>query len=237
MSTVSNGRDTVSRLRRRPATTATNARTSRAVFGDKATKELEIPEFIDMYNHFMNGVDVADQLRSYYNTQRTHFKTWKPLWHFLLDVTITNGYKIAHCTPERPNGEGWRHYSHKQFRTKLASQLFGHSERLGVYRQPPKPLSAHVYQATEREHGHITSMGSTKYCKACECAKRPVRKQAAIRRPLGKLSVNSTVNAGTNTHQKRRDNRCSRTKYGCKLCGIHLCRNWMCWKEHIEAIQ
>lgn len=74
---------------------------------------LEILVFINMYNHFMNGVDVANQLRSYYNTQRTHFETWKPLWHFLLDVTITNGYKIAHCTPERPNGEEWTHYSHK----------------------------------------------------------------------------------------------------------------------------
>ena len=36
-------------------------------------------------------------------------------------------------------------------------------------------------------------MGSTKYCKGCECAKRQVRKRAAVRRPLGELPVNSTV--------------------------------------------
>ena len=105
MSIVSNGRDTKERLRRRPTKTATNARTSRAPFGEMHIKMLEIPEFIDTYNHFMNGVDMADQLRSYYSTQRTHFKTWKPLWHFLLDTTITNAYKIAHCRPERPNAE------------------------------------------------------------------------------------------------------------------------------------
>ena len=75
MTTVSNGREFKSRLRRRPTKTATNARTSRAPFQGNETKELDIPEFIDTYNHFMNGVDVADQLRSYYNTQRTHFKT------------------------------------------------------------------------------------------------------------------------------------------------------------------
>ena len=63
MSTVSNGRDTVTRLRRRPTKTATNARTSRAPFQGNDVKGLDIPEFIDMYNHFMNGVDVADQLR------------------------------------------------------------------------------------------------------------------------------------------------------------------------------
>ena len=75
MSTVSNGGKTVKRLRRRPAKTATNARTSRAIFGEMTTKELDIPEFIDMYNHYMNGVDNADQLRCYYNTQRVHIKS------------------------------------------------------------------------------------------------------------------------------------------------------------------
>ena len=75
MSTVSKPQDTVTRLRRRPAKTATNARTSRAVFGEMTTKELDIPRFIDMYNHYMNGVDNADQLRCYYSTQRVHYKT------------------------------------------------------------------------------------------------------------------------------------------------------------------
>ena len=104
MTTVSNGRDTKSRLRRRPTKTATNARTSRALFQGSETKELDIPEFIDTYNHFMNGVDVADQSRSYY-TQWTSFKTLKHLWHFLLDIAVTNAYKIGHCTPERSNSE------------------------------------------------------------------------------------------------------------------------------------
>ncbi len=53
------------RLRRRLAEAATNARASRAMFGEMTTKELDIPEFIGIYNHYMNGVDNADQLRSY----------------------------------------------------------------------------------------------------------------------------------------------------------------------------
>ena len=75
MSTVSNPRKTVTRLRRRPAKTATNARTSRAIFKEISTKQLNIPAFIDMYNHYINGVDNADQLRYYYSTQRVHYKT------------------------------------------------------------------------------------------------------------------------------------------------------------------
>ena len=62
------------RQRRRPPKIAINARTSREVFGDNPTKQLLIPQFINDYNHFMGGVDQADQLRSYYNIQRKHVK-------------------------------------------------------------------------------------------------------------------------------------------------------------------
>ena len=72
MSTVSHSATVVQRLRRRPAATATSAMTSRRVFGDDTTKTLPIPEAIDEYNHHMNGPDQADQLRSYYYTQRIH---------------------------------------------------------------------------------------------------------------------------------------------------------------------
>ena len=102
MSTVLHGSKQEIRQRRRPTQTSTNARTSRMPFGDAVVKDLAIPDYIDMYNHFMNGVDVADQLRSYYNTQKSHWKSWKALWHFLLDTTITNAYLQAHSTPDRP---------------------------------------------------------------------------------------------------------------------------------------
>ena len=129
MTTIHTGKETVIKSRRRPAETSTNAKTSRAPFGDQAVKDMPIPEFIDMYNHHMNGVDQADQLRSYYNTQRTHNKTWKPLWHFLLDTAVSNAYKIAHSLGGKPYG-GKNVASHKAFRIDLARELFNHSERL-----------------------------------------------------------------------------------------------------------
>ena len=135
MSTVPTGMESILRNRRRPAKSATNSRTSREVFGDSSTKELLIPRFIDDYNHFMGGVDSADQLKSHYNTQRRHFKNWKPLWHFLLDITITNCFKLhRHCSLSQRVPLPSIRYTHKEFRTKLAVQLFNHSERL-----TPKP--------------------------------------------------------------------------------------------------
>ena len=65
MTSVDTGRVLVDRNRRRSAKTATNAKTSWAVFGDQPVKKLPIPRPIDLYNHYMNGVDVADQLRCY----------------------------------------------------------------------------------------------------------------------------------------------------------------------------
>jgi hypothetical protein len=61
-STVHSVRDeqTIIRSRRRPQSTSTNGHLVRKVFGDDHRKELLIPLFIDDYNHFMGGVDIAD---------------------------------------------------------------------------------------------------------------------------------------------------------------------------------
>jgi len=60
MTTVYNGKDFITRMRRRPTSTSTGARQTRKIFGDSYIKALPIPTFIDMYNHYMHGVDTAD---------------------------------------------------------------------------------------------------------------------------------------------------------------------------------
>ena len=79
MTTIDGGQTTVTRSRRRPTKTATNARTSRAIFGDDAVKKIVIPQFIDIYNHFIGGVDQADQLRSYNHILRISVKNSQEL--------------------------------------------------------------------------------------------------------------------------------------------------------------
>ena len=59
-STVARLEEIIERERKRPAKTATNAKCTRLVFGDLAVKLLKIPVFIDLYNHYMNGVDRFD---------------------------------------------------------------------------------------------------------------------------------------------------------------------------------
>ena len=55
--TVHEASSHITRFRKRPQTTSTNAATARKVFSDLSRSELDIPTFIDDYNHNMNGVD------------------------------------------------------------------------------------------------------------------------------------------------------------------------------------
>jgi hypothetical protein len=70
MHIVYTAKDFREKVRRRPAKTSTNKRIVRQVFGDALTKELCIPRFIDDYNQYIGGVDLANQFRELYKTHK-----------------------------------------------------------------------------------------------------------------------------------------------------------------------
>ena len=239
MTTVSTSIETILRTRRRPAKTATNARTSRHIFGhifgDLPTKQLLIPRVIDDYNHHMGGVDQTDQLRSYFNTQSKHNKNWKPLWHFLLDSTVTNCLQIHRSN----HHELANRFTQKEFRTKLAVDLFSYSERLthyGVSSEPQKPLTNYIIHHHARAHHHRRLFYTTTRARLpCKLAgRRPATGGIIKRNALGELSVNTgRSNEGL---VKRRIGQI-RSHWGCQLCNMPICKQRSCWMEHIEAIQ
>ena len=63
--------DRVQRLRRRPKSSSTNTNIIRPVFGDQSRKLLFIPRAIDVYNHGMNSIDTANQLRKLFTCHRS----------------------------------------------------------------------------------------------------------------------------------------------------------------------
>jgi hypothetical protein len=78
---VDQAEDFREKVRKRPAKTSTNGRIVRRVFGDDHQKELQIPCFINDYNHHMGGVDLANQFRESYETHRPTYRNWWPLFY------------------------------------------------------------------------------------------------------------------------------------------------------------
>ena len=68
--------NTVETVRRRPRITPTISHKVRRVFGNASTKRIAIPKLVYDYNHNMNGVNIADQLRSNYITHIRRRRTW-----------------------------------------------------------------------------------------------------------------------------------------------------------------
>jgi hypothetical protein len=187
----------------------------------------------------MNGVDRADQLRSYYNTQRRKcYKTWKPLWHFLLDVATTNSYLLG---TRPPPGEPKRcPKSHAQFLKDLASGLFRHSKRapkistIDANRKvfDITPLHALVQKTLDASQHRKVKLSENKTCRACAAANR-FAEPTTRRKDQGDLSANTL--RGTAKDNEGRASRIKRSRWGCEQCNINLCRNGPCWMEHIEA--
>jgi hypothetical protein len=84
VSNVHDGNKTVNRNRKRPRQTATNWTHLQTVWGSEAVRNITIPKVIDDYNHWMCGVDKADQLIAYYRPNLRCRRTWMPLFSMAL---------------------------------------------------------------------------------------------------------------------------------------------------------
>jgi hypothetical protein len=223
MTTLTEARTTVSRVRKKPNK---KDRWIREALGNQSFKPLGILDFIDLYNHLMNSVDRTDQIYTYY-------RTWRLLWNYLLRTTIRIAALIwidqGHST-EKGGG-------HLKFRTKLASQLMAHSS--SSKHAPPVDgievrtnLQSHIVKGVTGCHGSQEVISQTaKACKACR-AKGRTAQAGTKRKMLHDLSINS-VRISNNEDRSRRP-RPPRTKYGCTVCRIHLCLGGSCWDEHIQ---
>ena len=62
-------------------------------------KNIDMPAPIFTYNQYMGGVDLNDQLRSYYSSGRSGAKWWRYFLWFILDVAIINAMILEHLSP------------------------------------------------------------------------------------------------------------------------------------------
>jgi len=218
--TVDRAEDEVTRWRRRPAKTSTNAATARKVFGDLARVELDIPVFIDDYNGNMNGVDLANQHREAYDTQRIAYRVWWPIFHWILDQAVINAYKLA-----KVNGT-WKS-DHLAFRRNLYNQLLRFADST-----PAASLCEYLSNRRLDPGPHEwIRLQTRKICVWCRYIAGTKRKVIAT------LSATTTQTAATrhilgditNSGGNKRLNACWN---GCKHCGVPLCKMGDCWVKY-----
>ena len=181
----------------------------------------------------MNGVDIADQLRASYTSQRRHHQTWKPLWHFLIDTMASNCYKLsAYGEPGHI-----RRSPHRRFLIDLTDGLLQRSSFPTNQPQPPSTriiLRNHVKIVDIQEHRQIQLPGKRGYYKACQDAGQQAsqKRKKLVFTELSSLSVCNTP--GTDLKKRRLRFPCS--IYGCNVCKIYLCKKDGCWTAHLDVI-
>ena len=91
--------------------------------GKKGVQEVvEKPAVVCLYNAYMIGVDLSDQLRSYYPLGRKGHRWYKYIFWFLFDVSVGNAMVLWNeFQPQETN----RRRSGLKFRQSLAMQMIG----------------------------------------------------------------------------------------------------------------
>jgi len=92
VTTMHTGDETTTQARRRPKANNTNRRNIQDVWGTSHVANIDIPSVINNYNHWMGGVDLADQLIAYYRPDLRCRRVWMPLLLHCLDVVRINSY-------------------------------------------------------------------------------------------------------------------------------------------------
>ena len=192
------------RNRKRPKLTSTNARITRPIFGDSHRKQLPIPKVIDDYNHHMNGVDLANQLRAWITVSRPGiYKAWQPLWFYLLDTSACNAFLIWKSSHSELNPRDSR--LHRKFQERLIQLLFDTPDE----REATVLPTVHTAQSP----GHIMS----RMLRKLEC--RQCLRSRSEERKFGTQLVNGVT-----------PKRSPRSQFGCITCKANLCKEGLCWK-------
>jgi Transposase IS4 len=238
MSTVAADSQEVIRLRKRPSSTSKQLR---GAFGDEVLKNLPIPGLIDMYNHNMNGVDLADQMRASYSMKHRTHRTWVPLFRYLIETTVSNASKLWLSINNQSTKRSGRYH----FREACAYGFMAYGSETRIVPQAMIDKIEQCLSRAKRDSPQVTPVqhSMTSGCqgehkvlsqnvRSCAVCLRDGRKAAGTaRKPLSELNSNSL--RGIAEFRRARKNT-PRTRYGCSICKIFICNVARCWSSHVN---
>ena len=147
-------------------------------------------------NSFMDRVDVADQVRTYFPAKLRSFKWWHSIFFWIVDSAASNAY-IVHKEGKAARGE--RPLSHFEFVDQLADAL------IGIW--------------TSRAAGRSSGRKRRRSAEAAE-AKLPGRVEG--KHFIEACSSPTAKNPQRDCVVCKMEGRRSRTKFQCDVCGVGL---------------
>jgi hypothetical protein len=157
---------------------------------------------IDNYNHHMNGVDIADQLRGYYTTHLTTRRNWVPLFFWLLDTVLVNCHLIS------------------KLKGRLDSQVEFRQELLWSLIRMAKGNEVAIPTQPSAKRARITKNSTTEDLPA---ARLRLGNHFPIYNPQRKACVWCSLES-KNDEDKKGWN-VPESYISCELCDVHLCLN------------
>jgi hypothetical protein len=179
----------------------------------------------------MKGVDQADALQASFTCHWAHnYRTWWPLFYFLVDVSCVNAYLLWKWSSIADFAHPSSHRSHRDFMSALCTQLL-HSndieeeeEKEEEREEEKEPFPSEM--ALQRHHMHIHEKGYRR----CEWGKRyppGCPRKRALKRKFGTDITESTGNGASAAILGG-----SRTHYRCSKCLVWLCIEGPCWRQY-----
>jgi hypothetical protein len=204
LSTVYEGSEITTRLRKRPTTTHARAQAIQRYFGDEPVKEAPIRSVSAAYNDHMGAVDRGDQLRAQEGLDhRIRKGPWRSLaWGFLLEIALCNSFLLQ--KHGQPNWKPLR--TLHEWREQISRDLLREYGQKGSLRKKNKTGDTNTPVS---QHKRV-SRKSPGRCAAC----RGVHYHAPSVKPLGEASPNKRVR---------------QSRSGCENCNVPLCNDPVCW--------
>ena len=124
------------------------------------TKQALCPLVIPMYNYYMGGVDLSDQLRKSYGIDRKSRRWYIRPFHHFFDICAVNSYVLYLCKCKE------NHLSvitELEFRSKLVKELVG---KFSCCKKPGPnpPSSCQGHENVNTVNKNIKKRGRCVYC-------------------------------------------------------------------------
>jgi len=130
------------------------------------------PDFVNVYNGGMNGVDVIDQYRSHYPPGTTSRKWWKYLLWFFANLSMVNAYILEKLASKKKS-------SQLDFCRELAKLLIAGYKR---YKRPSSSGKCAVKTVTTEENFRCHFLGKLEgRKKVCAMCAKVARKRNEVR--------------------------------------------------------